>query len=141
MQAKNVMTTNVVSVSEETSIRETCQMLLKYKITGLPVVNAQQRLVGVITEFGLMEALYNPEILDDPIRDYMTRDVLTVDENEPLAHVANLFLLHRIRRLPVVRNKDMNGQVVGVISRRDLIKVVIESNHGITNAPAAAQAV
>lgn len=135
MQAKDVMTTNVISVDVETTIREACRLLLEKGITGLPVVNQEGQLVGMITEFGLMEALYNPSIRNDPIRKYMTRDVLTVDENEPIAHVASLFLLHRIRRLPVVRNADMDGRVVGIISRRDLMRIVVDSKEEITPVP------
>jgi CBS domain-containing protein len=135
MQAKDVMTTNVISVTDDTTIRDACLLLLENGITGMPVVNADGRLAGLISEFGLLEALYNPRILNDPIRTYMTRAVMTVDENEPLSHVATLFLLHRIRRLPVVRNADANGRIVGIISRRDLLRTVVSSNEPLTCPP------
>lgn len=140
MQAKDVMTTNVISVDVETTVREACQLLLEKGITGLPVVNQEGQLVGMITEFGLMEALHNPNIRNDPIRDTMTRDVLTVDENEPIVHVVSLFLLHRIRRLPVVRNADMDGRIVGMISRRDLMRIIVDSKEEITDAPPPTEA-
>lgn len=128
MYAKDVMTTSVISIRENATVREACVLLLRHGITGMPVVNERNQIVGVITEFGLIESLFNPQILNNPVANFMTRDVLTVDENEPLSHVATLFLLHRVRRLPVVRNDDMDGHVVGVISRRDLIRVVIDTN-------------
>lgn len=126
------MTTSVISVQEDTPVREACVLLLKHGITGMPVVNEKGQIVGVITEFGLIESLFNPKILDNPVGNFMTRDVLTVDENEPLSHVATLFLLHRVRRLPVVRNRDMDGRIVGVISRRDLIRVVVATDNGLS---------
>ena len=77
MLVKDVMTTHVISIDAESTIREACRLLLEHSITGMPVVSQEGQLVGMITEFRIMEALYNPSILGDPIRNHMTRDVLT----------------------------------------------------------------
>lgn len=131
IRAKDVMTTTVNSIRPNTTIRETIAILTTTGITGVPVTDRDGGLIGIITEFGLMEALYNPAIMDDAVSGYMTEDVITVKENEALTHVATLFLVHRIRRLPVLRD----GVIVGIISRRDLLKVAHDRSEAITERP------
>lgn len=121
-RAGDVMQRNVISIKEDASIREAMETLVNLGISGLPVVGEFQRLVGIITEFQLLEAVYLPEIRHSQVRHLMTTDVVTVTETTILSDVTNLMLLHGIRRLPVVRGKSL----VGVIARRDVLRYVLE---------------
>ncbi len=153
MRAKDVMTANVVTVSQDTDIRTVARRLIERRISAVPVVDRDGRVVGIVSEGDLMrraesgterhpswwlELIAMPE---DKAHDYvkshgltakdvMTREVITVAEDAPLAEVATLLERNRIKRVPVVRD----GKIVGIVSRANLL-------HGLVareTAPAAA---
>lgn len=128
-QAKDTMNSNVVSIHPEASIEQAIQKLLDHNVSGMPVIDASGKLVGVISEFQLLEVVYDPNLKGAEVQGFMTRDVITVDESALLATVASLFIVHRIRRIPVVRD----GKVVGVVSRRDLLRYIVETGSKIEN--------
>jgi CBS domain-containing protein len=141
MQASDVMTTNVVTVRPETRVDEIARLLLERRISGVPVIDADGRLVGIVTESDLMR---RPELgterhrgwwlrmFQDPraraaeyvrahgsrAEEVMTRDVITVTEEIPVGEIARLLEEHRIKRVPVVRG----GQVIGIVSRANLLQ-------------------
>jgi CBS domain-containing protein len=140
-QAKDVMTTNVVTVRPDTTVMEIARTLLDRHISAVPVLDDNGRLVGIVSEGDLMR---RPETGTDRrsswwlafltlgaddnrrfvkthgrhARDVMTRDVLTIDEESTLENVADILESRHIKRLPVTRN----GQLVGIVSRADLLR-------------------
>lgn len=128
-QAKDTMNANVVSIHPDASIQEAIQKLLDYNVSGMPVIDESGELCGVISEFQLLEVVYDPNLKGAQVQGFMTRDVITVDESALLATVANLFIVHRIRRVPVLRD----GKVVGIVSRRDLLRYIVETGPKIEN--------
>lgn len=122
--AKEVMTKVVITVSPETTIEQVVGILLENNISGAPVVDAGQKMVGVISEFQLLELIFSPDLRSSPVCQFMTTDVIHVRPETPLTDIASQFVLHRIRRLPVVDD----GRVLGVISRRDLLRQVTGAN-------------
>ncbi|MBN2473522.1 MAG: CBS domain-containing protein [Pirellulales bacterium] len=122
-RARCVMSSQVITIHDDATLGEAIATLLKHKISGMPVVDDQQRLIGIISEFQLLEAVYTPAIKRDYVRDAMTEDVMTVAEDASLSEIATLFVLHRIRRIPVVRG----DKVVGIVTRRDLLRNVAET--------------
>ncbi|MBI3466383.1 MAG: CBS domain-containing protein [Planctomycetes bacterium] len=128
-QAKDAMTTDVVTISPDATIEEAMRLLINQRISGAPVVDRNGKLVGIISEYQLLEVVYDPELKAQHVSDFMTRNVITVDPEALLASVANMFVLHRIRRLPVVQS----GRLIGVIARRDLLQYIIESGAPIQN--------
>ncbi len=125
--AKTIMTRQFVSIELDASADAAMELLLRHQISGLPVVDSQGNLKGVITEFDLLKLLFDTN-QSASVADFLTRDVITVNEDDPLPAVAELFLSTTIRRVPVLRE----GKVVGIISRRDLIRYV----HSIRQAVA-----
>ncbi|MHC4177043.1 MAG: CBS domain-containing protein [Planctomycetota bacterium] len=122
LRAQDVMNTNVVVVPGDATVEEAIRSLLKHHVSGAPIVDEQGCIVGIISEFQLLEAIYRPEVKRERVRDVMTKDVITVTEDAALSEIANLLLLHRIRRVPVVRD----GKMVGLISRPDLLRCTVE---------------
>jgi len=120
-QARDVMSSRVITIRADATIEEAIATLLEHQISGTPVVDDRQRLIGIITEFQLLEAVYTPEIKLRHVRDSMTTDVMTVSEDASLSEIATLFVVHRIRRIPVVRN----DKVVGIVTRRDLLQHIM----------------
>lgn len=127
--AKAVMTTTIVTVHPEATIEEAFEQMLRHHVSGLLVMREDGELAGIISEFDLLHLLYEPETEKNKISDYMTADVLTVNEDDHLTDVADMFLTHSVRRLPVLRD----GKVVGVISRRDLIRFIRDVRLRIAN--------
>lgn len=114
--AREIMTTDIVSVGPDTSIREAVELFELYRVSGLPVVDSRQRVLGVITEYDLLRSISSLQ-MRGKVADFMTSDVVTVGPDASLADLAELFVSTRVRRVPVVSE----DKLVGVVSRRDLI--------------------
>ncbi len=118
-----VMTTPVVTIPPNALVEDALEIMLRHSISGLPVVDEEGKLVGILSEFDTLMLLgdssdqYSPIT---PIAHLMTTDVAFIEEHYTIAQVANIFKTHGVRRLPVVRD----GKVVGVVSRRDLVRVI-----------------
>ncbi len=124
------MNAEVVSISADATIGEAVLTLVNGHISGMPVVDDQQQMVGIISEFQLLEAVYSPEVKSLPVRNLMTSDVITIEPTAALSDVTNLLVMHRIRRVPVVDD----GRLVGIVSRRDLLKSTLEPSQLATSA-------
>jgi len=144
MQAKDVMTSPVLTVTPEASVMEVARMLLERQISAAPVVDAAGQLLGIVSEGDLMR---RPEsgterhpswwltLISDPqdearsylkshglhARDVMSRHVVSVPETAPLQEIASLLEKHRIKRVPVVKD----GKVVGIVSRANLLQALV----------------
>src|SRR5689334_22386370 len=147
MRAEDVMTTDVVTVAPETSVQDLAALLANHGISGVPVVDAANNLVGLVSEGDLLhrtetgterrtqrrrvrwlDALASDRDLardyvrshSRTVRDVMTRDVITATETTELDEVANLLGTKRVKRVPVVRD----GKVVGIVSRANLVRAL-----------------
>lgn len=143
MQARDVMTTAVVTIEAEAPITEAIRLMLHNRISGLPVVNAAGTLVGVVTEGDFLrrtetgtevqrpnwlEFLLGPgRLAADYVRSHgrkvaeiMTTEVVTVDEETEVAEIVRLMERRRIKRVPVLRD----GKVVGIVSRANLLRAL-----------------
>jgi CBS domain-containing protein len=110
--ARDVMTTNVISVTPDESVDETARLLNFHDVSGLPVCDSG-RVVGVVSEADLIGKS------GATVGEVMTWPAVTVSESTGLEHVAELLTQQRIRRLPVV---NADGQLMGVVSRRDVLR-------------------
>ena len=114
MQARDIMSKNVVTIGEDRPLSEAGNLLLKHHITGLPVVNAKGGLVGIISERDL---LLRHELIEHVV-DVMTRDVITVGESTSLTAIVEILLENQIKRVPVLRGE----RPVGIVSRSDALR-------------------
>ena len=125
-QANQIMTKSLITISPDMSARDAIRTLLKNKISGVPVVDSDGQLVGIISEFKLLNVVLDEMTTHQPVSELMTTDVITVDEETPLCDVAQAFISLKIRRLPVLKN----GKLVGQISRRDVLRCVVNEEGG-----------
>ncbi len=120
LTAVQIMTPNVVTVSPEATIHEAITMLLDKGISGLPVVDDSGSLVGILTEYALLAMAYDKAVTCQTVAEHMTREVISVDAQETVNHVADLFIVQRVRRLPVTDG----GKLVGLVSRVDVLRAL-----------------
>ena len=123
LTAGAIMTPDLVTVRPDASIDQAIELLLREQISGLPVVDDDGRLVGVITEFALLAVAYDRRVKNHKVSNHMTRELITVEVDDPVSRVADLCIVHRVRRVPVMQN----GRLVGVIARRDVLRALVES--------------
>ncbi len=130
MEAREIMTRDVVTFGPEMSIPEAQDALLHYRIHGAPVVGGAGQLVGMVS-FTDLSARPGRSV-----RDVMTPDPITVGEDTPVEDVAALMLDQMVRRVPVVEG----GRVVGVISASDIIQVFLNLHEWAPQRPGAVAA-
>ncbi len=122
-QVRDVMNEDFLTISTDKTVEEAIRLLVDNHLSGIPAVDEDDRLVGIVSELNLLETLYSPKIREMLVRDVMTKDVLTVAPNTMLSDATGLMVVHRIRRLPVVDD----GKIVGVVARRDLLRYTMEA--------------
>lgn len=121
---REYMDTAVPTLIPETQIIDAVDFLLSHKVTGAPVVDANGKLVGIVTETDLLKLLTEGIQGEPPtkatVAGFMTTDVITVPPEVDIYYVAGMFLANKFRRLPIVED----GKIVGAITRYDLLRVV-----------------
>ena len=146
-RAKDIMTTDVIVANKNDIIANVANLLIKEKIGGLPVVDEENKVVGIISETDIMKKeshVDSPRMLnfiqviiflDDmkkfedemraiaayKVEDLMSKDIITVNENDTFDYVANVMINKSINRVPVV---DENNFLKGIICRYDIIKAM-----------------
>jgi len=124
LTAGAIMTTDLITVRPDASIESAIEILLSESISGLPVTDDDGRLVGVITEFALLAVTYDKRVKNHTVSQHMTREVITVDISDPISRIADLCIVHRVRRVPVMHD----GRMIGVITRRDVLRALVEQS-------------
>lgn len=124
-KAKTVMTTDIVSVKRDTPIYEAMRILVEKNITGLPVVNDDMTLAGVISEKDVLKLLYDIKDKPGKVEDFMTQEIHSFDEGDSLVDITECLINNNFRRVPITSD----GKLVGIISRKDIIKYILQLRH------------
>ena len=127
IKVKDYMSTNPITFKPEQSVEEVIETLIKHRISGGPVVNDKNELVGIISEGDCIKQIsesryYNMPLNDSAIKNHMITDVETIDGNLTIFDAANQFLNARRRRFPIVEH----GKLVGLISQKDILKAAMK---------------
>ena len=96
-----IMSRDVVTVRITTDIYEAIRMMADGNITGLPVVDEDEKLVGIVTAKDIMRHLLNTQSTDGKVEDCMTTDVISFNENENLLDVINTLVENKFRKVPI----------------------------------------
>ncbi len=149
LKAKDIMTKNIISVSPSTTIEELARLLIEHTISGVPVVDNEGRIQGIITQNDLISKnsrLHIPTIvrlfdayitlgtskLENDIKkmaattvgDICTKEVITIDEEASVEQIATVMTEKKIHLLPVVKE----GKLIGIIGKKDIIKAIAGEN-------------
>ncbi len=129
LKVKDVMTKDVISVKKETPIYEAMEIMRKKDITGMPVIEDDMTLLGVITEKDVLRLFYaDGDEKNQTVGFFMTWPAVSYRENENLRSVCDFMMINYFRRVPVVSKK---GKLVGIISRPDIIDYILEQRRQI----------
>ncbi len=144
MKVSEIMTQPVITIREDTPLREVANIMLQHRVGGLPVVDKEGNLAGIVTEsdftakerclpFSLFRApqLFGAWLGQDAeelyakagnirAREVMSTNVVTVDENDSIERVLELLLQYDLNRIPVLRE----GKPAGIVARRDLLRMM-----------------
>jgi len=124
-KAEDYMVKELVTVRPETDAYDAIGLLLKHRISGMPVVDEAGNLVGILSERDCLKTLLEAQYHNLPtalVKDLMSTETTTITPDTDILKVADLFLNERFRRLPVVDK----GRLVGQISRRDVLRAIQE---------------
>ncbi len=147
LKAKEIMRKKVITISKDASIEELSDLLVDKKISGVPVLDENGKMAGIVTEgdlifrdsdlhfpryFKLLGSIIYLESLNKfqknlkkylgtKVEDVMTTKVKAVKEDTPLNEIANLMIKYNVNRVPVLDEKD---DLVGIITRADIVKTM-----------------
>ncbi len=124
-----VMKTDVVTAEKGTPVMEAIRKLVEHSFSGLPVVDRENRVVGILTEKDVLSLAIRVDGDSDGsdeanlrVEDLMTKEVVTVEAGESVTALCNCLIKNQFRRVPIVAN----GKLVGIVSRRDIIAHILE---------------
>ena len=122
-----IMTKDVITAKEDTPIMDIIQILVDKKITGIPIVNQENKLVGILSEFDVLRLLFESEVTaTQTAKDFMTRAVIAFSDDVTAIEVCEFFIANPSkRRLPIVHE----GKLVGLVSRADIVKLIKKLRH------------
>jgi len=119
LRAETIMVKAVFFTRESTAAKDILHVLLSAQITGMPVTDSEDNVVGVITEFDLLKALQSGEDLwDKAVRELMTKGAITADVSATASEIVHIMTEKNIHRLPITRE----GKLVGIVARPDILK-------------------
>lgn len=126
LSVKDFMKRDLVTFKPETNVLAAIRVLLENKISGAPVVDENGWIVGMLSEYDCLKpnliSSYHSDV-GTLVKDYMSTNVITIKSHISLTEVAQIFIEKGLRRLPVVENKKLIGQ----ISRRDILEAINRS--------------
>ncbi len=123
LRARDVMSTNVISVKKDAPIFEAVKLLVENNISGLPVVEDDMTLAGILSEKDAVDLFYEGEQAENKtVSDYMTYPAVCFEDNNALLNVCNFLVKNIFRRVPVTSE----GKLVGIISIQDILNSVLQ---------------
>jgi len=146
--AKDIMTKNVIAVTPDTTVERLAKLMTEHKISGMPVLDENGKLVGIVTENDLISRnkrlhiptvmtifdaiiyLERPKKLEEEMRkmmgtsvsDICTKRVITIKEDTPLIEIATIMSEKKVHLLPVMRGEEL----VGIVGKADLVRGLAE---------------
>ena len=127
LKVSDYMTRTLITFTPDQTIESVMQKLIKNRISGGPVVNEKNELVGIISEGDCIKQIsesryYNSPTQDSHVENHMVKNVETIDGNLNIFDAANKFLSAKRRRFPIIED----GKLIGQISQKDIVKAAMQ---------------
>ena len=145
MLVKDIMTTDIRVAREDMSIREVAAIMCFNKISGMPVVDNERHVIGVISEKDVLHAMYPDmdqvmsqgrpdfesmerdykDVINYKVSDVMSKPAFTARPNDPVMKAVSIMCVKKIRRIAIA---DDDGLLVGILSMGDVHKAIFQSS-------------
>ena len=125
MNAKEIMTRDIITVSPSMKIKDLAMTLIKNQISGAPVAGKDGKILGVVSEADIISKK------GKDVRAIMSKKVISVGQDATVEEVAQLMTTHSIKRLPVMSG----GSIVGIVSRADIVSAIAQGEHVAIHTP------
>lgn len=119
MIAREIMTRNVYTISPEASVQEVAQLLSRKSISGVPVIDKDGKIIGIVTEADIIGKVNRVGMC---VADIMSPEIIFVTEETRVGEIAMLLVERNIKRVPVMRD----GTLVGIVCRADIVRAVAQ---------------
>ena len=125
MNAKDIMTRDIITVSPTMSVKNLAMTLIKNQISGAPVAGKNGKIIGVVSEADIVGKK------GKDVKSIMSKSVISVSEETSVEEIARLMTAHAIKRLPVMTE----GAIVGIVSRADIVSAIAQGEHVAIHTP------
>jgi CBS domain-containing protein len=125
MQAKDIMTRDIITVNPGMTVRNLAQTLIRNQISGAPVAGKSGKIVGVVSEADIVAKK------GKDVKSIMSKKVISVLEDTEVEEIARLMTDQKIKRVPVMRGDE----VVGIVSRADIVSAIARGEHVAMHTP------
>jgi len=125
MNAKEIMTRDIITVSPSMKIKDLAMTLIKNQISGAPVAGKDGKILGVVSEADIISKK------GKDVRAIMSKKVISVSQDATVEEIAQLMTTHSIKRLPVMSG----GSIVGIVSRADIVSAIARGEHVAIHTP------
>jgi len=125
MLAKDIMTKDVITVSQTATVKNLAKMLMQNQISGAPVADKKGKILGMVSETDIVAKK------GKQVKDIMSKNVVGVTDDTPVEKIASVMTAHRINRLPVMRGQKL----VGIVSRADIVGAIAMGKHIALHTP------
>ena len=119
---RDVMTKDPTTVRRDTPIYDAMRTLVDQGITGMPVVEDDMTLVGVVSEKDMLRLLYEESLTNAEVQEFMSHDVVAFDQDDELIDACECLINNHFRRVPVLSE----GKLIGIVSRADIIRYILK---------------
>ena len=125
LKVKDAMTREVISFSEDTTFREIQMAMKNNRISGVPILDEKRNVIGMVSIDNVITAL-DRDYVNDEVREYMTRNVITIPQNFSLVSAIKKFEQYKFGRLPVTEN-SRSQKIVGILTMGDILNLLLLS--------------
>jgi CBS domain-containing protein len=125
MQAKDIMTRDIITVPPTMTIRNLATTLIKNQISGAPVAGKNGKILGVVSEADIVAKK------GKDVKAIMSKKIISVGEDTAVEEIARLMTMQKIKRVPVMRGE----RVVGIVSRADIVSAIARGEHVAIHTP------
>ena len=120
-KAADIMTTNVITAQKDMVLTDVIALLLRWHISAMPVVDDEDRIVGIVSEIDLVNLTFDGNARDTTVEEVMVTDIVSFSPDTELADLVQSFSKKHLRRVPIIDK----GKVVGIVSRRDILREML----------------
>jgi CBS-domain-containing membrane protein len=120
-KAADIMTTNVIMAKKDMVLTDVIALLLRWHISAMPVVDDDDRIVGIVSEIDLVNLTFDGNARDTTVEEIMVTDIVSFSPDTHLADLVHSFSKRHLRRVPIIDK----GKVVGIVSRRDILREML----------------